>query len=86
MGGKKTELLQFQTEDGRKIELPVALVIGDVEGPDAVVTAGIHGGEYCGVLAAIKLFRELSPADIKGSVKIITVCDTAAFESRNVSF
>ena len=31
MGGKKTELLQFQTEDGRKIELPVALVIGDVE-------------------------------------------------------
>lgn len=86
MGGKKTELLQFQTEDGRKIELPVALVIGDVKGPDAVVTAGIHGGEYCGVLAAIKLFRELSPADIKGSVKIITVCDTAAFESRNVSF
>lgn len=38
------------------------------------------------MLAAIKLFRELSPADIKGSVKIITVCDTAAFESRSVSF
>lgn len=46
MGGKKTELLQFQTEEGRKFELPVALVIGDAEGPDAVVTAGIHGGEF----------------------------------------
>ena len=85
MGGKKTELLQFQTEEGRKFELPVALVIGDAEGPDAVVTAGIHGGEFCGVLAAVKLFRELSPSDVKGSVKIITVCDTSAFESRRVS-
>ncbi len=86
MGGKKTELLEFQTDDGRKATLPVALVIGDTEGPDAVITAGIHGGEYCGVLAAVKLLRELSPSDIKGSVKIITVCDTAAFEARSIFF
>ena len=82
MGGKKTEIVHFDIEDGRSIDLPVALVTGDSEGPDAVITAGIHGGEYGGIFAAIRLFRELSPSDIKGSVKFITVCDTAAFETR----
>lgn len=82
MGGKKTEILHFDIGDGKSINLPVAVLTGDAEGPDAVVTAGIHGGEYGGIFAAIRLFRELSPADIKGSVKFITVCDTAAFETR----
>ena len=48
MGGKKTEILHFDIGDGKSINLPVAVVTGDAEGPDAVVTAGIHGGEYGG--------------------------------------
>lgn len=80
MGDKKTGILHFDIEDGRSIDLPVAVITGDAEGPEAVITAGIHGGDYGGIFAAIRLFRELSPADIKGRVKFITVCDTAAFE------
>ncbi len=81
MGGKKTEVLHFDIEGGQAIEIPVAIVSGDSQGPEAVITAGIHGGEYGGVFAAIRLFRELSPSDIKGSVKFITVCDTGSFET-----
>ena len=75
MGGKKTEILQFPTDGGQTIELPVGLIIGDEPGPEAVITAGIHAGEFCSELAAIKLLHELTPADVKGSVKIITMCN-----------
>lgn len=81
MGGKKTEILRYTTDDGNTIELPAALIIGDTEGPEGVITAGIHGKEYCSIYSALKLFCELSPADIRGSLKIITICDTASFES-----
>lgn len=82
MGGKKTKVLHFDACEDRSIELPVAVVTGDAPGPSAVITAGLHGGEYDGIFAAISLFRELSPFDVKGSVKFITVCDTALFETR----
>lgn len=82
MGGKKTDIIRFETEEGRSGQIPIAIVAGNNPGPEAVITAGIHGCEYCGVLAAIKLFCELSPSDIKGCVKILTVSDTAAFETR----
>ena len=81
MGGKKADILNFTTADGKNIDLPVGLIIGDAPGPEAVITAGIHGKEYCSIYAAQKLFCELSPSDIKGSLKIITVCDTATFET-----
>ena len=82
MDGKKTEVLHIPAggngEDN--IDLPVAMIIGEEPGPDAVITAGMIPGEFSGVLAAIKLLHELSPGDIKGSLKILTVCDMADFE------
>ncbi|MDO5115470.1 MAG: succinylglutamate desuccinylase/aspartoacylase family protein [Synergistaceae bacterium] len=80
MGGKKTEIINFETADKKKISIPVATIVGDSPGPDAVITAGIHGREYGGILSAIQLLQQLTPSDINGSVKIITVCDTAASE------
>ena len=82
MGGKKTELLKYETEDGKTIELPSALIIGENEGPEAVITAGVHSGEYCAIFAALSLFRDLTPADINGSLKILPVCDVVSFEHR----
>lgn len=82
MGGKKTEILRFESGDGHAINIPVAVVVGETGGPDAVITSGIHGGEYGSIFAALKLFRELSPADVKGSVKFITVCDMSVIEGR----
>lgn len=82
MGGKKTDTIHFKADGGVEINIPSAVVVGDAEGPEAVITAGIHGREYSGIFAAIKLFRAISPSDIKGSVKFITVSDTEAFERR----
>lgn len=86
MGGKKTEILHFETESGGPIEIPVAHITGDAAGPNAVITAGVHGGENSGTFAAIRLFRELSPSDVKGNIKFITVCDTASFERHGSCF
>ena len=79
MKQKRTKLLRFQYDDERTIELPVALLIGSKEGPDVAITAGINGCEKNSVLAAIKLLRDLSSAEICGSVKILTLCNIAAF-------
>lgn len=82
MGGKKTKLFEFDSLEGKKIQLPCAVITGDTEGPDAVITAGIHGGEHCGVMAALNLFASINPADVRGTIKILTVCDVEAFESQ----
>ncbi len=81
MGGKKKEILHFDIGEGQAVDLPVAVISGESAGPEAVITADIHGGDYGAVFAAIRLFRELSPSDIKGSIKFITVCDAAPFAS-----
>ena len=84
MSEKKTEILRFETPCGKELFFPVATVTGDAPGPSAVITAGIHGCEYPGIAAAIRFFKELSPKDVKGSVKIITITSTAAFEARSM--
>ena len=84
MGEKITEIRHYVTAAGSEITIPVATVAGNHEGPTLVVTAGIHGCEYPGIVSAIKLFKELSPDDLHGTVKIIPVCSMAAFEARSM--
>ena len=84
MGEKKTEIIHFDTPCGKELFFPVATVTGNNPGPAAVITAGVHGCEYPGIVSAIRLFKELSPEDVNGSVKIITITSTAAFEERSM--
>ena len=81
---KKTETLKFTTERGELIEIPLATVEGAQPGPSAVITAGIHGCEYPGIAAAIRLFKELDPAELAGTVKIVTISSVNAFEARQM--
>lgn len=84
MGKKLTETLRYTTQAGEPIEIPVATVEGDRPGPVAVITAGIHGCEYPGIAGAIRLFKELDPTLVRGTVKIVTICSVGAFEARQM--
>lgn len=84
MGEKKTEIIRFNTPCGRELFFPVATVTGNNPGPAAVITAGVHGCEYPGIVSAIRLFKELTPEEVNGSVKIVTITSTAAFEERSM--
>lgn len=53
---------------GTEIEIPLTIINGAFDGPTLLVTAGIHGGEYPGIAAAMELGRSLDPQEIHESL------------------
>ena len=52
--------------------LPVPMiVVSNGDGPTGLLTAGIHGDEFEGQIALVKLARRLRPADVRGRLIIL---------------
>lgn len=81
---KQEKMLKYQSTEGQEILFPVATVTGDKPGPHAVITAGLHGAEYPPIAAAIEFFRAVEPAEVSGTVTIVTVSNVRAFEGRTM--
>jgi hypothetical protein len=64
--------------------LPLFLVNGDLDGPLAVVTGGLHGCEYTSIDAAIQLGRSLEPGPLRGRVAVLPVMNVDAYAARSV--
>ncbi len=79
---KISKLVTFKVDKNKKIQFPFCLIEGKKSGPTICITAGIHGCEYPGIVSAIKLFNELNPKEIAGTVKILTISNLPAFEER----
>ena len=79
-----TKVTGFLEVPGTPIAMPVTVVRGAAPGPVLSVTAGVHGGEYPGIEAAIQTARALDPAGIRGGVIIVHVVDVPAFHGRNI--
>lgn len=60
--------------------LPVA-VIGQGQGPTALVMAGNHGDEYPGQVAILRLMRELTSEQVKGRVILVPALNLPAAKS-----
>jgi len=72
------------TGRGATIRVPVVVINGAADGPVFAVTAGVHGAEYPGIEAAIRLTRTISPADVKGTVIIVPIVTLPSFQRRAV--
>lgn len=57
----------------------MTLIAGEKSGPTLLVTAGVHGGEYPAIGAAIRLARELSPQMLTGRVIILHIVSPTSF-------
>lgn len=64
------------------ISLPVTLIAGMRPGKTVLLTAGIHGCEYCGIQAAVELAGELRPEDVSGRLMLLHVANTSGFRGR----
>lgn len=82
----RKEILKFKygKED---IIFPVAYIEGEFEGPTLCVIGGMHGSEFCGIEAAIKLLKdiEINKLIVKGKLIITTIYNLPAFRE-NVAF
>ncbi len=75
--GKK--IRGFIAVPGTPVQMPATVIAGTRPGKRILLTGGVHGGEYPCIETAIRLARDLEPADIKGTLVIIHPVNTPAF-------
>src|SRR5262249_10069201 len=78
-GAKTFGTFRFDHPALALISWPYVSIRGAREGPTIGVTAGMHGSEYTGIEAALRVAQALDPADVGGHVLIIPVVNTPAF-------
>jgi predicted deacylase len=69
---------------GVTVRMPVVVINGKADGPVFAVTAGVHGAEYPGIEAAIRLSRTLNPAEVRGAVIVVPLVSVPAFQRRAI--
>jgi uncharacterized protein len=79
-GYKENGWLEFKYRaTGEPIRFPVGTVHGAQDGPTLVVIGGMHGSEFAGIEAAIRLYNEVDPARLKGTLKVAMIYNVPAF-------
>ncbi|GAB2651746.1 succinylglutamate desuccinylase/aspartoacylase family protein [Vibrio panuliri] len=66
--------------------LPVMVFKGEKPGKRIMITAGVHGDEYNGVLAAQKVARELVGKDLAGTVTIVPMINLTGMLNHSRDF
>lgn len=82
-GEKRTGALRWADRLLAGLAWPYFAIRGGQPGPAVLVTAGVHGGEYPGVLAARRLGRVLDPTRLHGSLLILPIVNVTAFWERS---
>jgi len=65
----------------RDITIPVGIVNGSETGPTVVATAGWHACEYPRIDAAIRIFHDVKPEDLRGAIITCPIQHLVAFET-----
>lgn len=86
MNKVRKEILKFKYGE-EDIIFPIAYIEGESEGPTLAIIGGMHGSEFCGIEAAIKLLKDIetNKLKIKGKLIINTIYNIPAFRE-NAAF
>ena len=63
-------------------KIPMTVINGTEDGPTLLITAGIHGGEYPGIAAAIELGRDVEPEHVRGCLILLHPVNIQGFWAR----
>ncbi len=72
----------FLEVPGTAARMPLTLANGPGEGPTLLITAGIHGGEYPSIEAAIRVAAALDPIELSGRIIILPLVSLESFHAR----
>jgi uncharacterized protein len=84
MPGTLERRLVAATHLDATLEFPLADIRGARSGPTVAIISGMHGGEFSGPLAAMRLLRSVDPDELAGRLLIVPVLSTQAFMQRNM--
>lgn len=64
---------------GSPIRIPIMVAKGIKEGPTLGITAAVHGNELNGISVIQRLFNEIDPSELSGSIVGVPVANVPAF-------
>jgi predicted deacylase len=73
------EVIVTQRADGSNITIPVILVRGKTDGAVLCVNGGIHGDDFAGIEAVMRLAHELEPESLCGTLVAVPVVNYPAY-------
>lgn len=82
-GEKRTGFLRWRDPVLQGWELPYYAIRGAAPGRAVAIVAAIHGGEYPGILGALRLAKMLQPERVRGSLLILPIVNLPAFWGRS---
>ncbi len=82
--GARQTAVAHVTIAGREVPVPIIAVNGAQDGPRVAITGGIHGAEYVAIEAARRLGMRIDPAAVNGSLVVVPISNTTAFEARAI--
>ena len=82
-GERQSKLLSLSFA-GVATQMPLFVLNGAHDGPTLVVTAAIHGAEYVGTEAALRLAKNTDPATLHGQLVVAPICSMTAFKKRAI--
>jgi predicted deacylase len=81
-GEKRSGYLRWRDPIFGGLEWPYYAVRGNQPGRAVAITAAIHGGEYPGILGALRLARMLQADRVRGSLLILPIVNLPSFWAR----
>ncbi|MGA3404607.1 MAG: succinylglutamate desuccinylase/aspartoacylase family protein [Candidatus Bathyarchaeia archaeon] len=64
------------------VEMPFTLINGVKDGPLLTVTSGVHGTEYTGIEATMRLAEIISAEELNGAVALVHIVNTPGFQAK----
>lgn len=65
--------------ESQDIPLPVLQIAGAAEGPTLLVLAGVHGDEYEGMETILRLYRDIQPERLAGTLVLAPVANPLSY-------
>jgi predicted deacylase len=72
----------FRRQDGRTVDLPVLIINGSRPGPTVWLSSCHHGDDIGGAVVIFRVFEEIRPEDLAGSIIAVPVSNPTAVQAK----